>query len=222
MKKEEFKFIFDMDGTLYSFGKNNHSYDLSPLSNAVRLNSYEFIKKEFQISRDEAIKKYNMIVEKYNGETSIGLEKEFGINRFEYFEKTWTMDPVSLIKKDEELSELLNVFQGKAALLTGAPKVWTDKVLQHLGLTNIFQNLIFTGEPDLRKPNPKIFQTIANGLGVPTSMIISIGDQLHTDIIPAKQIGMKTIHIGNSMSVADFTAKNIREVLLILKMEKFI
>jgi len=110
----------------------------------------------------------------------------------------------------------------RSALLTAAPRVWALKVLSHLKLQKVFGENLYTGEPILRKPNPQVFQQIADNFGVKPNQVFSIGDQEDTDIIPAKKIGMKTIRVGRGKTKADYQTKDVISAIDLLRKEKYL
>ena len=75
-------------------------------------------------------------------------------------------------------------------LLTQAPQVWQKNVFAFLKLQNIFAE-IHTGENYLHKTD--IFPLIAQTRNPKT--VLSIGDQLHTDITPAAEQGFHVFHV---------------------------
>ena len=208
-----------MDGTLYQF-PNGTTFSSSPLGEAVKENVTSFIAEEFKLQDDEARLKYRELQMQYDGEMSLGLEQEFGIDRMSFFEETWGIDPENVIVPEPNLKDELAQLSIRCALLTSAPRVWATRVLGYIDVINIFDDLIFTGEPDIRKPNPEVFRAIAKILGLDANQIVSIGDQEYSDIIPAKEVGMRTVRIGKDVQTdADFIAPNVRSALAILRQE---
>jgi len=211
--------IFDMDGTLYQF-PNGTTFSSSPLGEAVKENVTSFIAEEFKLQDDEARLKYRELQMQYDGEMSLGLEQEFSIDRMSFFEETWGIDPENVIVPEPNLKDELAQLSIRCALLTSASRVWATRVLGYIDVINIFDDLIFTGEPDIRKPNPEAFRAIAKILGLDANQIVSIGDQEYSDIIPAKEVGMRTVRIGKNVQTdADFIAPNVRSALAILRQE---
>lgn len=214
---EEYKFIFDMDGTLYQFN-NSPSFKGSRFEAAIKERVYALFMERYKLSQLEAVWEYERIKQKYNGEISHGVEGEWGLDRYEYFETVWKFDPSEYINRDTGLSAILEPLKGRAALLTSAPSMWAKSVLSHLGVEAVFGSSVYTGEPELRKPNPLIFQKIARDFQVSNDRFFSIGDQEHSDIVPAKSIGMKTLIIGgNSGTIADYSSPNIRSAISLLQ-----
>lgn len=203
-------FIFDMDGTLYPL--NQEGFFQSQLFFDIKKNATRFISNRQNIPNEAAIEEFDRVFEKYNGELSLGFEGEYGVDRYTYFENIWNMDPSKYIKKPKNLRNILSPLKGRMALLTAAPSVWTRNVLEYLGVRDLFDEVIYTGEPDLRKPNPEIFRKVGNRLGVPFEKIYSVGDQEFSDIVPAKKLGMKTILVGSKSDVADYCIGSINDL----------
>lgn len=222
--KEQYRFIFDMDGTLYRFDKGqSQAFTASCFYTDLKNNVYKFFMEKRGLPRDEAMNEYERIKDKYNGEVSLGVEKEYRIDRYDYFENTWNLNPDDYIEKDTDLPGILQQLEGRIALLTAAPRVWAVNVLTYLDIDRMFEGKLYTGEPDERKPNPAIFRRIVEDLFVPPRNVFSIGDQEYSDIIPAKNIGMKAVLIGASQNtVADYQADSVKTAVSLLRREGFV
>jgi HAD superfamily hydrolase (TIGR01549 family) len=219
MKEEGYRAIFDMDGTLYRFDKGRgQEFTASRFYSDLKNNVYGFFMARRGMDREQAITEYERIKDKYKGEISLGVEAEYRIDRYGFFVETWgTLDPAEYIEANEALPEVLNALRGKIALLTAAPLVWAVKVLAHLNLEEAFGDVVYTGEPDLRKPNPQAFQQIADDFGVEVSQVFSIGDQEESDIAPAQAIGMRTVRVGQGETRADYQAEDVITAVNFLK-----
>lgn len=203
--------IFDMDGTLYRF-KNGGTFTTSGLGAQVKSNVMDFIGTSLSLGRDDAEKVYRDIRTSYDENISLGLEYEYGIDRYDYFNSTWDIDPEPIIDFDPRITKTLRNLSTRAVLLTSAPQVWSKKVLRQMNVEDAFEE-IYTGEADIRKPNPAIFSTIAINLGMKSGGIVSIGDQEWSDIVPAKSIGMRTVLIAEKTteSSADITVPSLMD-----------
>lgn len=209
--------VFDMDGTLYQFPEGA-TFSESPLGVAVRQNTADFLSREFKLSDEAAWNRYDELLRRYDGEMSLGLEREFGINRMRFFDETWDIDPENIIVPEPGLREQMERLDIQCALLTAAPRVWAKRAIGYIGIANLFGDNIITGEPDIRKPNPEVFRQIMNKVGSVASQTVSIGDQDFSDIVPAKQLGMRTVRIGqDENSVADLQARNVNDALVKLR-----
>lgn len=183
----------------------------------IRENVYRFFTEELKISREQAIQTYEKIKDNFKGEVSLGVEKTFGIDRYRYFAATWNLEPKKYLKPNGDLVPMMEQVCGRAAVLTSAPFVWARKVLSFLGIDKYFGDSVFTGEGDIRKPNPEAFRKVLRFLNCPPEQVFSIGDQEQTDILPAKTLGMKTIIVGSESTVADYSIKNIDDFPTLIK-----
>lgn len=210
-------FVFDMDGTLYQFPAGV-KFGQSSLGVEVYRNTVNFLSEEFSITQDEAILLYAKLKSGTSGGVSLELEKVYGIERNYFFSKTWDLAPDEHIVPEKDLPTLLDQIEIKKVLLSAAPRIWIDRALGHMGVLDRFGDKIYSGESDIRKPNPDIFRKILGDCAVRSDHAISIGDQEHSDIIPARQIGMVTLKIGEeSATSADFAASNIADAISQLK-----
>ena len=205
--------VFDMDGTLYQF-PDGATFGESPLGKTVKQNITSFLGQEFSLSDETACLKYDELKQRYDGEISLGLEREFGIDRMRFFDETWNIDPQNIIIPADDIKSRLEQLDVQCALLTAAPRAWATRALGYMGVAEVFGENVFTGEPDIRKPNPEVFRRIIAKLGVDARQAVSIGDQEYSDITPARQIGMRTVRIDEfAETEADVQARNINEAL---------
>lgn len=210
-------FIFDLDGTLYDFEpsrscKGKGGFINSLLWADVSRNVEAFIARTFELKDTDAKAEFKRIMAASKGEISIYLDKNHGIDRHEYYAATWNLEPAKYLKADPIVHDLFKKAGSRSAVLTAAPRIWAQRVLEHLGIYCFVKDSLFTGEPDLRKPDPAIFLKVASHLGAKPSEIFSVGDQEQTDILPAKSIGMRTIIVGSQSPDADYCVQNISEL----------
>ena len=203
--------IFDLDGTLYSFDNAQETtFTTSRFYTEIKKNAYAFFQQRYGIEESAARQLYEEIKRDFKGEVSIGVEARLKIDRYEFFKATWNIDPQTMLQQ-RDLTPLLSSLDTEIAIRTAAPRVWAEQVLDYLNLS-AYTSRLFTGEPDIRKPNPQVFQNVCTALGKRTEETISIGDQVATDILPAKSLGMKTILMGASAPEADRCIKSLEEL----------
>lgn len=185
--------IFDMDGTLYQHDGINGTFKNSSLNNAVLVNSEKFVMNQENCDSKTA---KTLVAEALVTDT-IGISnfmaKRYGITRGSFFDIVWNINPKSVIKNFDiqaEIVKKLSKTDKKLFLLTGAPRVWMENALEFLELSDLFERK-FNGE--MFETKSEVFQKLADEFD-PTS-IISIGDQLESDILPAEKFGIKTLHI---------------------------
>lgn len=68
-----------------------------------------------------------------------------------------------------------------------------NSVLKEFGIDRYFTGIVESAVEGVRKPNPDIFRLAVNRLGVLPADAVMIGDSLGKDILPAMEVGCKTI-----------------------------
>lgn len=213
--------ILDMDGTLYQF--KGGSLRTSGLYEIIKKNVVIFISKQLDKSEVESIIIFNSVVQKYGDSLSTGLEKDYNLNRYDYFNFVWNIEAQEFVTFDPMLKKLLLDLKQtyNLVLLSDAPRIWIDKVLDCFKITEIFEKQIFSGEGDIRKEFGNAIPETLKKLGLAANDCISVGDQEHTDIIPAKKLGLATIYVNiNKSGIADYNINSIFELKKILKIVK--
>jgi len=213
IKKNKKTIILDMDGTLYRL--KGGSFGNSKLKEVILRNIKIFIAQKLKKDEKGAGTILKTITSKYKECVSVGLEKEYGIDRFEYFEYVWNIDPKTLIDFNPDLKKLLKGLKQNynIVLISDAPRVWVNKILEFLEIEEVFEELVYSGEGDTRKEFGNGFSLRIKEMGVQPSNCISVGDQEHTDIIPAKKIGFKTVYVGEkAKSTADCSIADINSL----------
>lgn len=134
----------------------------------------------------------------------------------------FVMSPVSAFK--EVLLELKRQ-NLRFVLLTNSPEKDSEIILHKLGLEDIFDDKVFEGQ----KPTytAQRFKEIKERFLVPYNEMLSIGDNWINDILPAKELGCKTIlidpHMISKKSYADHIVRNISELIKWLRhRDKFV
>jgi putative hydrolase of the HAD superfamily len=215
--------IFDLDGTLYAF--HGGSYETSGLRKCVHENAARYIADNLHVSEQKAADIFRALRDEYKQELSIGLEEKYGLDRYQYFNTVWNINPEPLITVPEHLRETLLALQEDATLLllSDAPQVWIKNVLAYLNISDVFQGNILSGEGNVRKGFGNAFQNILSTYHIPAEACIAVGDQEETDIIPAKKAGMKTIYVNkeHASAHADFSIKEIKEIVDIMHNLKY-
>jgi HAD superfamily hydrolase (TIGR01509 family) len=69
-------------------------------------------------------------------------------------------------------------------------------LLDHYGLSELFDVLVFSDELEIAKPDPRIFKQALAGLGLRPAECAFVGDNPHTDISGALSAGLFTVQIG--------------------------
>lgn len=91
--------------------------------------------------------------------------------------------------------QILNYLANKFPLITISNG---NADLDRLGLKCYFQFSLRAGADGLAKPSPALFNLAAKQLGLQTSSILHVGDNLYTDIFGAVQSGMRACWLNAS------------------------
>ncbi|MFH0870091.1 MAG: HAD family hydrolase [archaeon] len=208
--------VFDLDGTLHCFNRPlGVDFSSSSLYSEIKRRAHAFLARRLNVSAADAKCIYELLDKDFNGAISLGVESRHGIDRYEWFENTWNLDPKDFIEKTDHLP-LFNSLEAKVSILTGAPRIWASKVLDYLNL-GCYQGALFTGEPNLRKPNPLSFRMVCDAIRIPPENAFSVGDQVISDILPAKRIGMKTVLVRGYSAEADYCIGSINELPALMR-----
>jgi 8-oxo-dGTP diphosphatase len=102
----------------------------------------------------------------------------------------------------------------------------TEKRLENLGILQYIDLVIASAEEGVAKPDRRIFEIALNRANCIPERSVMIGDRIDNDIIPAKEIGMKTIwikrgfgkywSISNENERADYEVGSLKEILTAL------
>lgn len=209
-----------MDGTLYNFKEG--SFNQSRLRKKVLENAKLYIAKSLNKSNTEAENILKYIEEKYGEDISVALEKEFGIDRNTYFNVVWNVPAKGIVEKNSRLRKFLLELgmEYGYALVTDAPIVWVNNVLEALGIRDVFEGRIYSGEGSIRKGFGDSFQFVASELMFELENCIVVGDQEDTDIVQAKKNGMIAVLVANQAkpTEADYVIRDVFELREILKL----
>ncbi len=213
MKKSKL-IIFDLDGTLYRF--RNGSFSGSGLQKIILRNALKFIRKKLKKTKKEAEKILDDIKNKYGEDISIAIEKEYGILRREYFDFVWNVDAHQIIEGEENTKKILKKLNKKYEflLVSDGAYVWIQNALKELGVENLFEGKILSGDGNKRKSLGNRFTEISERYSFLPKNIVVVGDQEKTDIIPAKKLGFKTIFVNENRisNDADINLKNLENL----------
>lgn len=211
-----------MDGTLYKFdgsGSNNAIFN-TMFYDEVTQNVVKFLSNKLFVSLQDAKKIREDIFERYKGDISIGLEKEFGLERELYFTNTWNIYAAKYCNEDVLLQKMLLNILTKKVVLTNAPQVWAKNALRMLGIADQFER-IYSGEGDIRKPQKEAYLQICEAFGIKPDEVMIVEDEPQY-LKPAKELGMTTVLISSSNllsneSYVDYTLKNIYDLVKIVR-----
>lgn len=98
------------------------------------------------------------------------------------------------------------------------------RALDRVGLKAYFAHFLTFPDLGTKKPDPGFFQAVSDKLGIPPSELVSIGDKLHNDVLPAKAAGLTTVYVNPDPDPAaegqvDLTVRSLTELAEVLRKE---
>jgi len=97
---------------------------------------------------------------------------------------------VEILRNLEESGYLIGLISDVA---WGLPSRFPLMDLRHYGLDAFFDDMVFSTDVGLRKPNPMIFRIALENLGARNEESVYVGNNLQTDIAGALGAGMKAV-----------------------------
>ncbi|KAA5832899.1 HAD family hydrolase [Saccharopolyspora hirsuta] len=84
----------------------------------------------------------------------------------------------------------------RLAVVTNAPSAYQRKKIAAVGLADTFDVLVISGEVGVAKPDPRIFHTACDALGLRPDEVAHVGDRLDTDAQGATRAGLHGIWLN--------------------------
>lgn len=198
-------FIFDQDGTLYP---NSHE-----LFQYTRVKTKEWLSNKLKLGIEEIEKIYKILPKKYPnpylGFLSLGCSVEEYMS--EVFDK---IDPSKFLTFNPILYEYFLNNKFLKVLVTLASKQYTEKLQETLKLREQYDEILYLA--DFKTYNKKqCYEKLSNEFNIAYSEMCVIGDSYENDIIPAQQLGCKTVLISSSK-------KNIDDIIVVKDINDFI
>ncbi len=205
--------VWDLDGTLYQSQQGM----LEVMHGAMVTILGEHKKLPF----NKAKELLNETIKIHKGATkslqALGCGSRISIiKRFEeLFDKT------AFLKHDAKLQKL---FQGlssyRHAILSDTTHATIEKELDALGLSSsLFEYIIGVDDAKITKPDLQFFYKLIRQINVPPKNMLMIGDRVEVDLVPAKQLGMKTCLVWGNSSQADISLPTVYDVVQLFTKE---
>lgn len=205
--------IWDFDGTLYPPSPD--------LWKAVREAEYKTIENHTKWPREKTVsefQKLHKIVYPSATETVANLS---GISTKEAaFEMEKYYDRRDFLTRDEKLIALFEKLKAlRHFILANGVRQKLEETLVTLGLSkDVFEEIVTSETVEVNKPHDAGFRYILKKTNLPAHEHLMIGDRETVDLVPAKNVGMKTCLAwsGIKSSVADVTIPTVYDVPTIL------
>ena len=87
-------------------------------------------------------------------------------------------------------------------------------VLEEFGLEGLFSHVVESAVVGVCKPNPRIFQIGVEALGMTPADVVVVGDSFEKDILPATQIGCRTVWVKGEEWATEPRDESIPETVI--------
>lgn len=195
--------IFDQDGTLYS--KN------SDLIKYTRAKTKKWLSYKTNKTLSEIEDLYIVLQEKYPN-PYLGFES-LGCSVQEYMEDVFDkIHPEFFLEFNPVLYDFFKNNGLKKALVTFSSPRYTEEVQEVLKIKDFFDSILYV--KDSKTYNKKeCYEKLANLFNIDFAEICVIGDSYYNDIVPAQQLGCKTILISDKKTKAVDTISSIEQFI---------
>ncbi|HWR24762.1 MAG TPA: HAD family hydrolase [Methanosarcina sp.] len=85
-------------------------------------------------------------------------------------------------------------------IISNGQRVFSELELRFLGIYDYFDFVIFSSDAGYKKPDLRLFMTALKrmGLELEPKCVMSIGDSYENEIMPAKKLGIRSMHIEDA------------------------
>ena len=212
--------IFDLDNTMYDINLGL----FKKISNRIT----DFIMSKYSLDIDQARKIQKEYYLKY-GLTLRGLIVEKKLEPEEFLDYVHDVEHPEL-KKNDQLISKIRILEGKKIIFTNATSKHAKKILNILELEHDFDQIIDIKDLEyIPKPDKRSYKKLLECLNLNKENLdktIFFEDTVK-NLIPAKELGITTVWMKNSMnekdfkknfSFIDYSFKNLNEFLDTVKM----
>lgn len=194
--------VWDVDRTLYPPNKN--------ISVAIQSVIMGEMQKKFAVDLIRAQEMFKEQQQKI-GSSTLTLD-HFGFDGRDLIDRAFReIDLESHLKPDAKLKKLFQSLpQFHHVILSNATLKTTERKLKALGLPlKLFSEIYATYELPVIKPDPHVFQHVIRQTNFAPHQHLMVGDELRTDILPAKAAGMRAARIGEPNEAADISFETV-------------
>jgi len=226
--------FFDLDDTLYQYKSGN-----SKIKAELKVVEY-FCKKHPKFKIDDTFKVFTEVkqgIKKRFADLPVKGDRGYWIIEFlraehnfdqklakEMLDEFWRVscEYVEGFYDAEVLLKYLKKKKYKLGVITNGVRKWQIKRLKATGLSKYFDFVVTTSDVGFEKPNHAIFKKALEIAKVRASQAVMIGDNPYRDIMPANELGMKTVWLRRGkryyfscvgQEKADYSIMNFLELM---------
>lgn len=178
--------LFDLDNTLYPAE--------SGFMGEIVVRMTDFVEKVTGLPREEAFKLQKTYLAEH-GLTLKGMMLNHGVDPAEFHAIFHDMS-LEALAHDAPLLAALERLPGRRLIFTNADEVHAERVLAHLGLAHLFDDVFHIGSAGYEpKPSPDAFARIGAAHGI-DPMVTAFFEDAERNLAPAADLGMTTVLVG--------------------------
>ena len=117
-----------------------------------------------------------------------------------YFFRISSIKYIKLYDNVIELLELLKKKGKKIYLLSNAQRIFTLYEMKLLGIEKYFDDILFSADYKMCKPDPKFYNTLINNHNLNIKNSIMIGNDPICDIEGASNVGLDSLYLHSNLS----------------------
>lgn len=195
--------FLDLDGTLYP-QVNGLWEAIAARMNTYMINELKLPAEDVPRIREEYFLKY--------GTTLRGLITHYDIDPVKYLAFVHDVPLEEFLAEDPALRSMLERLPQPKWILTNSDKAHSQRVLNLLGIEDLFEGIIDVTAVDYRnKPDPEVYNIALEIAGQANPAGTLFADDIPNNLVPAKSLGMSTVLVGirDPISEADIHIPDI-------------
>jgi len=187
--------FIDLDGTLYA--NNNGMWEAI----AARMNAYML--DVLQLPEERIPEMRQAFFLKY-GTTLRGLQTHYQVDPQDFLAYVHDIPVFEYLAPDQRLMRTLGELDYPKWILTNSDRAHSQRVLAALGVQDQFDGIIDITALDFRnKPEPEAFTAALTLAGGPVPDECVFVDDIPKNLVPAKQLGMSTVLVGQDRNTPE-------------------
>ncbi len=119
------------------------------------------------------------------------------LERFGLTKTPWRPEEETLYPETRELLKRLSGQYRLGVIANQEPGA--EQRLERFGIRPFFDVIVCSAESGVAKPDPRIFLMALEQANCPPERAAMVGDRLDNDVIPAKELGMRTVWVRQGM-----------------------
>jgi putative hydrolase of the HAD superfamily len=194
--------VFDMMGTLT---EEEHIISVS-LNEVIPDMDYKLVKEQYELYKVNKINNHE-------------FWSNIGVSDYKETEKTF-LNKIALKKGVKKYLKKISK-HAQLAILSNCPKEWGEYLVKNFGLRKYFDEVVFSGEYEIKKPDPRIYKLLLNKFpDIQPEEVYFVDNDLE-DLKSGKNYLMRTVWLKSDKLdfryVPDYVIEDLGEVIKLIK-----